>query len=240
MNILDLTTEPSDTTDAIKKDIIKFPINQLTWKEILRMSIVSCLLDNAGKTKEDIQVSIRGSKQPHFRLAKNIIRNIRYRIALRMNLEQVPISNKKNNIRDADIISSCDDDNLLQQMSRVHSDDDIKVTSRIVDSIDCINNINDKLLLLKDKIVKVSPLSIDFNDEIELITQVSNIVNFGENLNYLSIYQRCSKVFLKIIKLSPAKHLIWEVDSLAFPDYYSLGIYFILLFYYYLFLFIII
>ena len=62
----------------------KFPLNQLTWPEVARMIILSQILADQGKGREDVQQALRGSRQPNFRIAKNVIRCIRYRLASRM------------------------------------------------------------------------------------------------------------------------------------------------------------
>lgn len=62
----------------------KFPLNQLTWPEVARMIVLSQILGDQGRGREDIQQALRGSRQPNFRIAKNVIRCIRYRLASRL------------------------------------------------------------------------------------------------------------------------------------------------------------
>jgi hypothetical protein len=74
-------------TSKDKKTILKFPLNQLTWQELARMSMLTFILTEMGVSREETQYAVRGSKQPNYRTSKNIVRNIRYRLLTRKNVK---------------------------------------------------------------------------------------------------------------------------------------------------------
>lgn len=75
-------TDPTRRKDK-RQGAVTFPLNQLTWAELARMVLLNFFFNELGRGKDDRQHCLRGSKLPNFRIAKNVIRNIRYRWYMR-------------------------------------------------------------------------------------------------------------------------------------------------------------
>jgi Bromodomain len=51
------------------------------------MIVTAQVMADQGRGREDIQQALRGSRQPNFRTAKNVVRYIRYRLAVRIKVQ---------------------------------------------------------------------------------------------------------------------------------------------------------
>ena len=203
-DLLDLNEKESTDKRGDKRgsQACKLPINQLTWMEIARMILMNYLYIELGKSKEDASGAIRGGRHPINRVnSKNIIRCIRYRMAVQFANENI-ISTTKTATVSSTVAST-------QVTSKT------TMTNEDLLYINYSNNNENKNLLFK-------PLELqnEFNDEEEIIKGLSAIINNYDS-NYSIAYQRCAKVYLKIFHSAQAKNLIWEIDRNMYPYYYS-------------------
>jgi hypothetical protein len=200
--------------------LIKFPLNQLTWLELSRMALLSYLFAQLERPKEDTQHALRGSKQPNYRIAKNIIRNIRYRWYLRNKLSSAKSKNG----------SAAADQNGQKRMIDDHPEDRLFLLHQIVEAKQSGHNLqfqsgakvfpDVKELNFQRKTAR--PLSNYFNNENEIEDEISKMATDESNPE---IYRRCAKVLLKLLSLTSVKNnFLWEIDQEAYPDYYSLMI----------------
>jgi hypothetical protein len=115
IEVLDINDNP--VTDANRREKQAFPVtlplNQLTWMEIARMSLLCFIYSELGKGKEDIQGAIRGGKHTNLKAtSKSIIRYIRNRFAKRVLQNSRPVIMNAQNGKISDLI---DDDYLLSR-----------------------------------------------------------------------------------------------------------------------------
>ena len=186
---------------------VKLPLNQLTWTEVARMSLISLLLKDLGKTDEDIKLSIIGSKHHSYRTGKEIIRQIRYRLAIQQKIY---------------FSEHCDKMELTKQVV-YESNTNLQIVwllyARVQNNVD----INELYVNVLDKIIKnnvpgVPHSQVLFESEADLTTALNEIINDN---TYHEMYHRCCKVLLKVIPLYYSKSFLWEVDSGLYPDYYT-------------------
>ena len=208
-SVLDFSNdEAHGSSDASIK--IRFPLNQLTWREIARMRMLVFIYSEMGKSKDDIQHAIRGNKTSYYKTNKNVIRNIRYTFAVKAQLSQ-------------------------NEEDKLYSSHDINFLGKSIDVVDRLSGM--PFLLnpqnshdFKESLVEEVPNSwtatIDSavffsssseQDVINLLLKVSE-----NSKDYSEDYRRCSKVLIKILGTSQAKNLMWEVDANAYPEYYTL------------------
>ena len=68
-------------------------------------------------------------------------------------------------------------------------------------------------------ILPFPPNDHDYRDEKELETSLEEV---AADESFPEEYRRCARVLLKLVHLTASKNLMWEVDSNAFPYYYSI------------------
>lgn len=209
--------EPDNQGKPIKKQNtlpnLRFPLNQLTFQEIARMSIQAYLLQEMGRSTEDIQCAIRGSRQIPNRSAKSVIRQIRYRFASRAIITL-----------NMDLIGA----KALQQRKRYTNDHQLLLSDIAgfgVDSIiDPTNSEVREVPPLRQELQNVEASIVDtspnyFDTEQELSQKLNEILR---NKSYPEIYYRCCKVMQKLIGMLIGKSFFWEVDRTMHPDYYTI------------------
>ena len=205
---------------------LRLPLNQLTWMEIIRMRVLCLLYSEMGRSKEDIQHAIRGSKSSSFKSAKNVIRNIRYRLAIRTcgNTERSLITYDCNS---TDIVKKSPFERIVE---RSQQPDDLlaRMQCIIVSKIPSENEL-DQFLKLQQQLICNSELddvqtwtpnpSLNkFMSEQEITAALSAAALNSDD--YSEEYRRACRVLLKILGLNQAKNFIWEVNSVTDPDYY--------------------
>ena len=167
------------------------------------MAIMSQVLTDQGRAREDIQHALRGSRQPNFRIAKNVVRCIRYRLAIRMRTQGGGSGGSSGSYRGSGRV---EDDRLHQQSAGVMSMTPTTApSSSTTSSLPSISQTDEE-----DNAI--------YGSESEMIFALSSA---STNPQYSETYQRCCKVLVKIANLNQAKHFFWEVDSVMYPDYYS-------------------
>jgi hypothetical protein len=169
-----------------------FPLNQLTWTELARMVLLNYILSGIGRTKEDRQHGIRGSKLPNFRLAKNVIRNIRYQWYLRTSLTDSSIT--------------IGDQNTA-----------VKYAPHF-DHLAAIQWCNNKIEISCKEYKEAKPYPIIFDSEQEMEQKLKESVQSDV---YPEVYKRCCLIILRVLELRSVENFMWEVDKEAFPDYYT-------------------
>ena len=182
-----------------------FTLKQLTWPELARMIVLSQVLTDQGRGRDDIQHALRGSRLPNFRIAKNVARYIRYRLAVRMRVQGPACGNR--------VTSKEVEDDKLHQLLGIENSSDHCVQSH---SAVKAKNIPGKLLSLP---------SIKNNDDVVVYSSESEIIAAlavtSSDPVYSETYQRCCKVLIKIANLNTSKNFFWEIDSVNYPDYYE-------------------
>jgi Bromodomain len=192
--------------DANKKDkkivAVKFPLNQLTWPELARMIVTTQVMTDQGRGREDIQQALRGSRQPNFRIAKNVVRYIRYRLAARL---KGPVDSKGDGHRDGAV------------------DEDDRLHGLYANSLSALASTSDTSLPLS--LPHSLPFKKDELDDAAVYGSESEVIAAlvvaSSDPAYSETYQRCCKVLIKIANLGQSKHFFWEIDSVMFPDYYE-------------------
>lgn len=145
--------------------------------------------------------SLRGSKQSLYKSSKNIIRYIRYRMAVRF-------------------FAKTADDYSMMDMTTAGSH-----TGRSAEELS--GDIEDFLLRFalqpscnsKNQSVEEDAQLFDFTSDAEITQAIHEIVENEQE--YSEDYRRCCKVWLRVATLSQAKHLMWDVDPNEYPDYAS-------------------
>ena len=184
---------------------INFPINQLTWIELARMSMLLHIVIESGENKDDYPFLIRGGKQMNYRSNKNICRAIRYRFTVKLKQDSIP-----NTTTNADVITvgDCNSENKLLSIA-VANDSQVK----LVDDLG--------LTSIADKYKNNETLQNEFNDDEDQLS--SRIMNMSNDENEPDIYRRCCKVFLKIFEMNASKYLLWEYGGGGEEnDYYEI------------------
>ena len=173
------------------------------------MIVMSQVLTEQGRGREDIQHAIRGSRQTNFRVAKNVVRYIRYRLAVRMRSQpqlQLQVSGKE-------VVSSRGEEDHLHMLLGVAKAQDHSTTPITLKSP--IKLSNSASIKTEDT---ADDDSVVYSTESEVIAA---LVVASSDPAYSETYQRCCKVLVKIGNLSQAKHFFWEIDSVMFPDYHA-------------------
>ena len=208
------------------------------------MIILSQVLKDQGRGREDIQQALRGSRQPNYRAAKNVVRLIRLRLAAKIkSLEGVDTHTGFNSYTDtgagAGVVSSrCksrhgegqgtgvgvgvgDDDRLYSQY---RTSTNIAATatastssSHSLTTVDSVRTGGEVSAHAGDAQESESE-GVVYSSESEVIAA---LMHASVDPSYSEAYQRCCKVLIRIANLSQSKHFFWEIDSVMFPDYYS-------------------
>ena len=169
------------------------------------MIVLSQVLTDQGRGKDDIQHALRGSRLPNFRIAKNVARYIRYRLAVRMRVQGPACGNR--------VTSKEVEDDKLHQLLGIENSSDHCVPLHSA---------------VKAKNVPRTPLSLPLqnnNDDVVVYSSESEIIAAlavtSSDPAYSETYQRCCKVLIKIANLNASKNFFWEIDSVNFPEYYE-------------------
>lgn len=197
----------TSSSEVSKREILStnicFPLNELTWAELTRMVLLHNLLSELGITREETQSAIRGSKQINIKSSiKNVIRYIRYRMTIRLKDTSQNFSTSELDVSE----NRSNNEILCPIVSRI----DIK-------EIESEDNKSRDLELLNNSTVNFDNHNSTFSAEGDFALHLGKLP-FPE---YNEAYQRCSKVFMKILNMPQSKHFLWEVDRISYPDYYS-------------------
>jgi Bromodomain len=200
------------------------------------MIVLSQVLKEQGRGREDIQQALRGSRQPNYRAAKNVVRLIRLRLAAKIKtLEGVDngygssagagISDGRSEVQHGLGLGVGDDDRLysLYRTSTAaacttHSltaDNGVEEGAGVKISEGAAGGGGGGGALAVGAEESESAV---YSSESEVI---SALMTTSVNPSFPEAYQRCCKVLMRIANLSQAKHFFWEIDSVMFPDYYS-------------------
>jgi hypothetical protein len=228
-SLLDLVDSKEMGGDVTKKAsasnniTLHLPLNQMTWIELARMSLLGYLLAQSDRSKEDIQHALRGSKQPSFRIAKNIVRNIRYRWFLRNKISKQKASAAAAAVEEDAGVTEMNQDKSSSVVIRTNPEDRVAILTFLASAKDYSTVHFDKenyenLSVLNDQRKIQRPLLNIFNSENEM---ESELTRMAEDSNISEIYRRCCKVMLKILTIPSSKNFLWEVDQELYPDYYS-------------------
>lgn len=176
------------------------PLNELTWVELARMSMLNFIFTELGKGKEDIQGAIRGGKHTNLKAtSKAIIKYIRYKMAART------MKSDTKSVKEIEIEDELKSDNEREFFYSLNNQSE----DRLLSSLSYEYGRGAQL--------SRNPLVNVFNSEEEIIQALSSL----SKSEYPDAYQRCAKVFLKIFGTAQARNLIWEVDKETYPDYYA-------------------
>jgi hypothetical protein len=146
--------------------------------------------------------SLRGSKQSIYKSSKNVIRYIRYRMAVRY-------------------FSKSADDYSMIDMSTAGS-----FTGRSAEELS--GDVEDFLMRFalppscsSEKAVSTEEDAqmFDFTSDAEITQAVYEIMDNEQE--YSEDYRRCCSVWIRVATLSQAKYLMWDVDPNEYPDYAS-------------------
>lgn len=219
--VLDLTVTEEKEKDVDKvAQKLRLPLNQLTWMEIARMRVLCQVYTELGRSKDDIQHAIRGSKSSSFKSAKNVARNIRYRLAIKATAtgsDTAPIAAPKvesPSLFEKIIASSRYPDDLLARMQCVIASKSVPEPGDVVSRMVAANAWEDAV-----KIWTPSPQLNKFMSEQDIMAALHVAAMNAED--YSDEYRRACKVLIKILGLSLAKNFIWEVNSVSDPEYYK-------------------
>jgi hypothetical protein len=211
-SLLDLDSKEIEVGPRRDKRLgaVKLPLNPLTFAELVRMVLLQFVMTDIGRTREEMQAAIRGSKASNFRIAKNINRNIRYKWYIRNKLPVV--------VSAVDGIADVD-------MSLLQNGEDWNVLCRILDSV----RVQQQQLqwvvpsIQQDREMNVKrlhqrPSENIFSNEQELLDELTKLT---DGLSFPEVYRRCGKVLLRILKFSTAQQFEWEIDQDAHPEYHE-------------------
>ena len=199
------------------------------------MIVLSQVLKEQGRGREDIQQALRGSRQPNYRAAKNVVRLIRLRLAAKIKtLEGSDNSNGSSAGAGADVLDGMSEVQNGQGVG-VGEDDRLYSLYRTSSAAACTqhsltadNGVEEGAGVRTSEggaggggalaVGAEESESAVYSSESEVI---SALMTTSVNPSYPEAYQRCCKVLMRIANLSQAKHFFWEIDSVMFPDYYS-------------------
>lgn len=197
----------------------QFPLNQLTWPEVARMGLLSGILEDAGRSADDIQTMLRGGKPPNFRTTKSIVRMIRNRLLIR----SFRLS-ATNTSLDA-TMSSTVYDHLFHGVGSLYQgilDDKLLIMSTLRGT--CFNKPESVSQDSVDQAKNADRDDDDNDDDAEMNTifaSEADVTGKVSNLSWNGTLGRCCKVFIKVANLPQAKPFFWEIDSVSYPEYYE-------------------
>ena len=214
------------------------------------MIVLSQILKEQGRGREDIQQALRGSRQPNYRAAKNVVRLIRLRLAAKIKSPE----GHDNHTGYSNSTSACaidsrsrsqygqglgvgvgvgvgvgDDDRLYSQYR----------TSANTAATTSASTSTSHSLTAGDGVgggagarsggyagaLTVGGTGDAQESEGVVYSSESEVIaalmHTSIDPTYPKAYQRCCKVLIRIANLSQSKHFFWEIDSVMFPDYYS-------------------
>ena len=198
------------------------------------MIVLSQVLKEQGRGREDIQQALRGSRQPNYRAAKNVVRLIRLRLAAKIKtLEGVGNGNGFSAGAGAGVLDGrgevqhgqgvgVGDDDILYSQYRTST-----AAASTTHSLTADNGVEEGAGVRTSEgaggggvlaVGAEESESAVYSSESEVI---SALMTTSLNPSYPEAYQRCCKVLMRIANLSQAKHFFWEIDSVMFHDYYS-------------------
>jgi hypothetical protein len=181
------------------------------------MIVLSQVLKEQGRGREDIQQALRGSRQPNYRAAKNVVRLIRLRLAAKIKTIEgddysngfsagAGISDGRSEVQHGQGLGVGDDDRLysLYRTSTAaacttHSltaDNDIEGSAGVRTSEGAGGRPGGALAVGAEE-----SESAVYSSESEVI---SALMTTSVNPSYPEAYQRCCKVLMRIANLSQA------------------------------------
>ena len=190
-----------NTKSMIMNDI---PLNQLTYKELARISLVHYMLEemSINKTSEEAEYYIRGEADntPYTLSKKSVLQLIRAKMAARARL-QMGAANVSEEM--ADKINS-NGDNYY-----------VKISENIRKSYHKCSIIIDDYNANMTKYVGRYKPTLSSDDIIEITSKLrSNALDFDNNsCNLSSVYRRMSKIFIKVVELNEYEFGILFGDS---------------------------
>lgn len=198
----------------------QFPLNQLTWPELARMGLLSCLLEDAGRSAEDIQTMLRGGKLPNFKTAKSVARMIRNRLLVRSFrlTASANASNATNATTRSELYA-----HLMKDSSRSY--ESMKVDSLLAMSTvrgTCFKSPEPIPQEVIDEAVAAEDGDEDDMEMNAIFASESDVIGRVADLNWDGTLARCCKVFVKVASTAQARPFFWEIDSATYPEYYDL------------------
>ncbi len=184
---------------------MRLPLNQLTWAELARMSIISycfsCLRNTSSSPVIDTTFAVRGGRGPSWRTHKNVLRRIRYRWYLRSRNERL-VSNSPTPIMSARV-----GDGLLRSSQN--------------DSLNMLVTLQalSQLPPGAKEFFSRPPMDSDFVDEADAMEKLLAVVNGSDG--HPEAYRRCASVLIRLIKLTCAKNLFWDILYDELPEYFE-------------------
>ena len=212
----------------------RLPLNQLTWAELARMSILNHLYQEQGHERENIQHVLRGAKASHFRLSKNVIRNIRYRLAVQTKRPALTTTTESESME----VVKCENEHCtsslcdrsgapLQYLGTPVSPENrltcLAVTKQEPHSTTTAVIDNATLMTFQQRINYQNGLFQSEKEIIQSLEQLTTGTIEGEYAGrvYSETYKRCARVLSRLLGLNQSRNLIWEVDASLYPDYYT-------------------
>lgn len=210
---------------AASKASMRLPLNQLTWAELARMAILNYLYQEQSHVKENIQHVLRGAKTPNFKLAKNVVRNIRYRLAVR---SKQPVESAVKDAGAATTTTAGESGVVVNKQGEALEFMGTPVSSE--NRLTAIAALNTKGVsstgTVDPAVLRVYQESITyqnamFNGEREIQHALEEICTGESAASYSETYKRCAKVLIRLLNMAQTRNFIWEVDANHYPDYYT-------------------
>jgi hypothetical protein len=192
-----------ETTKKEKRQQTGLPLNQLTWNEMTRISLIQYLFSEMNRSKDDIQHAVRGSKAGNFRSAKNICRNIRYKWYIRHTVDVA--SARVWNSDDVDLGEDSEDRTPYMRTLLGFGPERLSTSTAEEDRV------------RNEQRGKLRPCESVFSNFEELVEELNRL---SESDSYPEVYRRCGKVLLRIVKMQSAQQFLWEIDQES-PSYYA-------------------
>ena len=182
-------------------DDVKLPLNQLTWPEVARMALLQFTLRELMQVvpmhKDDIQNMIRGSKTPHFRQFKNVVRGIRYRMLARNGRQDHGESIEESNV-------------FLDDSDRLVSINSMELKSKsVVVTVDSSLSANLKSNF-KFRKAAISQAPANNFEDVDMVAFNEALITLVDKENVPEVYKRCAKVLYKVANYSQSKNFMWD------------------------------
>eukprot|EP00605_Chrysophyceae_sp_TOSAG23-4_P000427 GSChrysophyteH1.ASY1.ANO1.484.1 assembled CDS len=181
---------------------IHIPLNQLTWAEVARMALLRhCFSFLPSSAVGDVSsFAARGGRGPSWRTNKNVIRRIRYRWYLRRLMKR---SHKTSEYSGESGFS----DRLLKHRQANESPARVE-----------IKELRELPEGAKDFFSRPA-VDSDFESDAGLFSNVESIMTSEA---FPDSYRRCAAVLYRIVQLSCAKYLLWDILYEEMPQYFDI------------------
>jgi hypothetical protein len=220
---------------AVVMERARFPLNQLTWPELARLVILQHVLQELGYDKLKTQHCLRGSRGGgsllHSKSGKSIVRLIRHRLAVRSRPAAPSVGTADESTMYPDRhpavgtatfagspISEQDRLLLMPMLIRALRSGGTAL-DRLELSAECKQSSSSSSVSVKAT-ATAAAAEVYFSSEKEIASQLQQCCSSLST--HSEAYRRCCKVLLRLLALPQAKPFIWEVDSNAHADYYSI------------------